>query len=47
MYDLPSRSDVESFTITRELVEKRSKAKVLRLADAGERDDRRGEVATA
>ena len=29
MYDLPSRKDVKSFTITRELVEQRSKAQVL------------------
>jgi ATP-dependent Clp protease ATP-binding subunit ClpX len=29
MYDLPSRSDIESFTVTRDLVEQRSKAKVL------------------
>ena len=32
MYDLPSRRDVKTFTITRELVEQRSKAKVLPLA---------------
>jgi ATP-dependent Clp protease ATP-binding subunit ClpX len=29
MYDLPSRKDVETFTITRELVQQRSKGKVL------------------
>ena len=29
MYDLPSRKDIKTFTITRELVEARSKAKVL------------------
>ncbi|MFN9932942.1 MAG: ATP-dependent protease ATP-binding subunit ClpX [Cyanobacteriota bacterium] len=29
MYDLPSRQDVKSFTITRDLVEQRSKVKVL------------------
>ena len=29
MYDLPSSSEVKSFTITQELVEQRSKAKVL------------------
>ena len=29
MYDLPSRQDVKTFTITRELVEQRSKAKVV------------------
>jgi ATP-dependent Clp protease ATP-binding subunit ClpX len=32
MYDLPSRRDVKTFTITRELVEQRSKAKVVSLA---------------
>ena len=31
MYDLPSRKDVTSFTVTRELVEQRSKAQVLPL----------------
>ncbi|MEY3462561.1 MAG: ATP-dependent protease ATP-binding subunit ClpX [Cyanobacteriota bacterium] len=31
MYDLPSRSDVKTFTITRELVESRSKAEVVQL----------------
>ena len=31
MYDLPSRSDVKTFTITRELVESRSKANVVPL----------------
>ena len=31
MYDLPSRSDVKQFTITRELVEQRSKAQVVPL----------------
>jgi ATP-dependent Clp protease ATP-binding subunit ClpX len=42
MYDLPSRSDVESYTITRELVEQRSKGQVLPMP-AGER----GEQASA
>jgi ATP-dependent Clp protease ATP-binding subunit ClpX len=32
MYDLPSRSDVKTFTITRDLVESRSKAQVVPLA---------------
>jgi ATP-dependent Clp protease ATP-binding subunit ClpX len=32
MYDLPSRRNVRSFTVTRELVEQRSQAKVLSLA---------------
>ncbi|MEB3184893.1 MAG: ATP-dependent protease ATP-binding subunit ClpX [Cyanobacteriota bacterium] len=31
MYDLPSRSDVKSFTVTRELVDQRSRAQVLPL----------------
>ena len=31
MYDLPSRNDVKSFTVTRELVEQRSKGKVVPL----------------
>jgi ATP-dependent Clp protease ATP-binding subunit ClpX len=31
MYDLPSRKDVKSFTVTRELVEQRSKAQVVPL----------------
>jgi ATP-dependent protease Clp, ATPase subunit len=34
MYDLPSRNDVKSFTVTRELVEQRSKAKVVPLSSA-------------
>jgi ATP-dependent protease Clp ATPase subunit len=29
MYDLPSRKDVENFTVTRDLVEARTKAQVL------------------
>jgi ATP-dependent Clp protease ATP-binding subunit ClpX len=47
MYDLPTRRDVKSFTITRDLVEQRSKAKVLPIAAAAEIDDLRGEQATA
>jgi ATP-dependent Clp protease ATP-binding subunit ClpX len=42
MYDLPSRRDVTSFTITRELVDQRSKANVLAMP-SGER----GEQASA
>jgi ATP-dependent Clp protease ATP-binding subunit ClpX len=38
MYDLPSRSDMKSFTITRELVEQRSKAQVVPLG-GGERKE--------
>jgi len=38
MYDLPSRRDVKSFTITRELVEQRSKAQVVPLG-GGERTE--------
>ena len=34
MYDLPSRSDVKSFTVTREMVEQRSKGKVVPLGSA-------------
>lgn len=34
MYDLPSRDDVKSFTVTRELVEQRSKGKVVPLGSA-------------
>ncbi|MCP9850256.1 ATP-dependent protease ATP-binding subunit ClpX [Cyanobium sp. Morenito 9A2] len=37
MYDLPSNQDIKSFTITRDLVEQRTKAKVLPLAP-GDRD---------
>jgi ATP-dependent Clp protease ATP-binding subunit ClpX len=36
MYDLPSRNDVQSFTVTRELVEQRSKAQVVPLASTHE-----------
>jgi ATP-dependent Clp protease ATP-binding subunit ClpX len=39
MYDLPSRRDVQTFTITRELVEQRSKAKVLPLNAGADRDE--------
>jgi ATP-dependent Clp protease ATP-binding subunit ClpX len=46
MYDLPSRHDIKSFTITRDLVEQRSKAKVVPI-DGGEREPRRDEQATA
>jgi ATP-dependent Clp protease ATP-binding subunit ClpX len=38
MYDLPSRRDVKSFTITRELVEQRSRAQVVPLG-GGEREE--------
>jgi ATP-dependent Clp protease ATP-binding subunit ClpX len=46
MYDLPSRRDVKTFTITRDLVEQRSRAKVLPIAGAAEIDPL-GEQATA
>jgi len=38
MYDLPSRHDVKSFTITRQLVEQRSRAQVVPLG-GGEREE--------
>jgi ATP-dependent Clp protease ATP-binding subunit ClpX len=38
MYDLPSRRDVKTFTITRDLVEQRSRAKVLPIAVVAEID---------
>jgi len=38
MYDLPSKRDVKTYTITRELVEQRSKAKVVPLSPT-ERDE--------
>jgi ATP-dependent Clp protease ATP-binding subunit ClpX len=38
MYDLPSRRDVQTFTITRDLVEQRSRGKVLPHPSAGEHD---------
>jgi ATP-dependent Clp protease ATP-binding subunit ClpX len=34
MYDLPSKSDVKTFTITQEMVEQRSKAKVLAISSS-------------
>ena len=43
MYDLPSRRDVTSFTITRELVQQRSRAQVVPIDAAAER----GEQASA
>ena len=46
MYDLPSRHDIKSFTITRDLVEQRSKAKVVRL-NGGEREPHHDEQASA
>ena len=46
MYDLPSRHDIKSFTITRDLVEQRSKANVVRLNGA-ERDAHHNEQASA
>ncbi|MFN7898457.1 MAG: AAA family ATPase, partial [Synechococcaceae cyanobacterium] len=36
MYDLPSRRDVKFFTVTRDLVEQRSKAKVLPIGSVSE-----------
>ena len=41
MYDLPSRSDVKAFTITRELVEARSKAQVLAHPSVLEREQQK------
>jgi ATP-dependent Clp protease ATP-binding subunit ClpX len=38
MYDLPSRQDVKTFTITRELVEARSRAQVLTHPSAKDND---------
>jgi ATP-dependent Clp protease ATP-binding subunit ClpX len=38
MYDLPSRRDVKYFTVTRDLVEQRSRAKVLPIGSVGEVD---------
>ena len=32
MYDLPSRTDIKRFTVTRQLVEQRSQAKVVSLS---------------
>ncbi len=47
MYDLPSRRDVETYTVTRELVEQRSKAKVLPINPASDLDGHCSEQATA
>ena len=41
MYDLPSRSDVKSFTVTRELVDQRSRAQVLSLGGNGNLEEAR------
>ena len=38
MYDLPSRRDVKLYTVTRDLVEQRSKAKVLPIGAIGDVD---------
>ena len=46
MYDLPSRRDIKTFTITRALVEQRTKTNVVPLG-SGEREARRGEQASA
>ena len=46
MYDLPSRHDIKTFTITRELVEQRTKTNVVPL-NGGERDTHHGAQATA
>jgi ATP-dependent Clp protease ATP-binding subunit ClpX len=46
MYDLPSRHDIKTFTITRDLVEQRTKTNVVRL-NGSEREPRLGEQATA
>ena len=48
MYDLPSRQDIQSFTITRALVEQRNKANVVQIPSAShDRDTRMDEAATA
>jgi ATP-dependent Clp protease ATP-binding subunit ClpX len=47
MYDLPSRRDVKSFTITRDLVEQRSRAQVLPIGAAAEIESLRGKQASA
>ena len=39
MYDLPSRRDVKTFTVTRDLVEQRSRANVLRIPSVNGRTD--------
>ena len=46
MYDLPSRHDIKSFTITRDLVEQRSKTNVVRL-NGSEREPHHDEQASA
>jgi len=49
MYDLPSRRDVKTFTVTRDLVEQRSRSNVLSIPSATGRTDHRdhGSQATA
>jgi ATP-dependent Clp protease ATP-binding subunit ClpX len=48
MYDLPSRQDVKTFTITRDLVEQRSKANVVQIPSANhDRDNLLDTAATA
>ena len=47
MYDLPSRSDVQHFNVTRELVEARSKAQVLTHPSAHDSSDADPQQATA
>ena len=39
MYDLPSRRDIKTFTITRDLVEQRSKGTVVPIASPSDRDE--------
>jgi ATP-dependent Clp protease ATP-binding subunit ClpX len=46
MYDLPSRRDVKSFTITRDLVEQRSRAKVVAIPGV-QHEENRGTQASA
>jgi ATP-dependent Clp protease ATP-binding subunit ClpX len=41
MYDLPSRRDVKTFTVTRDLVEQRSRSNVLPIPSANGRTDHR------
>jgi len=41
MYDLPSRRDVKTFTVTRDLVEQRSRSNVLPIPSANSRGDHR------
>jgi ATP-dependent Clp protease ATP-binding subunit ClpX len=49
MYDLPSRRDVKTFTVTRDLVEQRSRSNVLPIPSVNSRTDHRdhGSQATA